>query len=213
MEDVTAFVLVGGKSSRMGRDKAYLELGGRTMLSRAIHVAAAVAGTVKIVGSFDRFRMFGLVVEDQYHERGPLGGIHAALKSSSTPLNLMLAVDLPFIDERFLTHLLSVAQRSTAIVTVPRSEGGWQPLCAVYRLEFGEIAEKALLEGKNRIDRLFGQVEVRAIEEQELVAWGCRENIFRNLNTPEDWKVAEKELKDLDATKVERRDHQEPYDK
>jgi len=67
---------------------------------------------------------------------------------------------------------------------------GWQPLCAVYRRDFAEAAETALRAGHNKIDRLFDLLEVRVINEDELVRAGFSLNILRNLNTPEELKVA-----------------------
>jgi molybdopterin-guanine dinucleotide biosynthesis protein A len=184
--DLTAFILAGGKSTRMGTDKAFLQLGGRTLLAHAMAVARAVAGEVRIVGDAARFASFGGVIEDVYGERGPLGGIHAALNATTTDLNLMLAVDLPFVESGLLEYLISQAQTSGAVVTVPRAGGGLQPLCAVYRREFGIIAERSLRAGKNKIDPLFTQVETRVLEEAELLHRGFSAEMFRNLNTPED---------------------------
>ena len=79
----------------MGRDKAFLELGGQTLLARALSLAGTVTEQVSIVGASEIFLGYGGVVEDLFPGRGPLGGIHAALISSATELNLMLAVDLP----------------------------------------------------------------------------------------------------------------------
>src|SRR6266545_2118960 len=106
MAKVTAFVLAGGKSTRMGTDKAFLEFQGRSLLQNALELAQNVAGEVRIVGDPERFSPWGTVVQDFYLDRGPLGGIHAALASSSTDLNLMIAVDLPFLDIPFLKHLV-----------------------------------------------------------------------------------------------------------
>ena len=191
---VTAFVLAGGTSSRMGSDKAFLRLGEETLLSRALKLAGAVASEVCIVGDAKKFAVFGQVVEDVYRERGPLGGIHAALSGSTTELNLMLAVDLPFVTQELLQYLLSRALESGAMVTVPRTGSGFQPLCAVYRRGFAEVAEQSLLEGKNKIDSLFASVETCVIEENELLRAGFSEQMFRNLNTHEELEKA-KELR------------------
>jgi len=182
--DVTAFVLAGGKSSRMGSDKAFLHLGAETLLSHALSVAGAAAAEVRIVGDAKKFAAFGRVVEDVYRGRGPLGGIHAALSSSTTDLNLLLAVDLPFVTANFIEYLLSRARESGAIVTLPRAGGGLQPLCAVYLRSFAEVAEQSLRAGKNKIDSLFATVGTRVIEEDELVRAGFSVGMFRNLNTP-----------------------------
>jgi molybdopterin-guanine dinucleotide biosynthesis protein A len=187
---VTAFILAGGKSSRMGADKAFLQLGDETLLARALKLAGAVAGDVRIVGDARSFSGFGRVVEDVYRDRGPLGGIHAALSSSVTELSLMLAVDLPFVGPKFLEYVLLRARESGATVTVPRTNSGLQPLCAVYRGGFAAVAEESLREGKNKIDSLFARVETCVIEEKELVRAGFSVEMFRNLNTPEEFEVA-----------------------
>jgi molybdopterin-guanine dinucleotide biosynthesis protein A len=187
---VTAFVLAGGKSSRMGSDKAFLRLGDETLLSQALKLGGTVAEAVWIVGDAKKFAAFGRVVEDVYRDRGPLGGIHAALSGSTTELNLMLAVDLPFVTQKLLQYVLSRALESGAMVTVPRTGSGVQPLCAVYRRGFAEVAEQSLLEGKNKIDSLFARVETCVIEESELVRAGFSEQMFRNLNTPEELEKA-----------------------
>jgi molybdopterin-guanine dinucleotide biosynthesis protein A len=191
MQGLAAFVLAGGKSTRMGADKALLELGDRTLLARALEVAGTVAEQVAIVGDPQRFLSYGRVVEDVYPERGPLGGIQAALAGQGGELNLMLAVDLPFVEPRFLQYLAAAAE-SAAIVTVPRTEDGWQPLCAIYRREFGAIAEAALRQGKNKIDALYAQVVTRVIDEKELRRMGFSTGMFRNLNTPQDFERAAK---------------------
>ncbi len=188
--EVTAFVLAGGKSSRMGSDKAFLQLGDENLLSRAIKLAGAVAKEVRIVGHARTFAGFGEVVEDVYRDRGPLGGIHAALSSSANEWNLMLAVDLPFVQPEFLRYLLQRARESNATVTVPRAGGGLQPLCAVYRDSFAKLAEAALRDGKNKIDLLFEKVATCVIEEDELERGGFSGKMFRNLNTPEEWEKA-----------------------
>jgi molybdopterin-guanine dinucleotide biosynthesis protein A len=187
---VTAFVLAGGKSSRMGSDKAFLHLGDETLLSRALKVAGAVTEDVRIVGDAKKFSAFGRVVEDVYRDRGPLGGIHGALSSSATELNLMLAVDQPFVTVDFLEYLLSRAHRSGAMVTLPRAGGGLQPLCAAYRRGFAQLAERSLRDGKNKIDSLFESVGTYVIEEDELGRAGFSAEIFRNLNTPEELEKA-----------------------
>jgi molybdopterin-guanine dinucleotide biosynthesis protein A len=191
--DIAAFILAGGKSTRMGTDKAFLEVGGRTLLSRALDVAATVTEDVAIVGDGSKFFPLGRVVEDLYPEQGPLGGIHAALASSHAALNLMLAVDMPYLETDFLQYLVSEASRSSALVTVPRIERGWQPLCAVYRRDFAAVAEDALRKHKNKITALFGQVETRTINQEEMARLNFSEAMFRNLNLPADLIAEENE--------------------
>ncbi len=190
--DVAAFVLTGGKSTRMGADKAFLELEGRTLLARALDVARASVPDVRIVGDAARFAAFAPVVEDVFPGCGPLGGIHAALRASTADLNLMLAVDMPFVTPELARSLVAWARKSEALVTVPRVGGGWQPLCAVYRRAFADVAEKALRAGRYKIDALFAEDRTQVVAEQELVAAGFSPDMFRNLNTQEELEAARK---------------------
>ena len=188
------FVLAGGRSSRMGTDKALLKFGGSTLLGRAISVLHSLSLDVTIIGDRTRFSALGTVIEDIYPNAGPLAGIHAALRQSSAELNLILAVDIPFVSSELLSFLLDCAEKTDAVVTVPRTAGGFQPLCAVYRPAFAGVAEEALRAGKNKIDPLFARVPTRIIDESELTAGGFSEKLFSNLNTPEDVQAVMPEL-------------------
>ena len=174
----------------MGTDKAFLELQGQTLLFRALQLVRSVTADFHIVGAREKFGRFGHVVEDLYFDRGPLGGIHAALSASSKDLNLILAVDLPQIEAAFLEYLIAKARAGEALVTVPRAGGGWQPLCAVYRRGFLDFADRALQEGRNKIDPLFKNISLAVIEESELTEAGFSTTMFQNLNTPEEFHAA-----------------------
>lgn len=187
---LAAFILAGGKSTRMGTDKAFMSLEGRTLLARALDLGRAVAFDVRIVGDASKFSAFAPVVEDVFRDRGPLGGIHAALRASSSELNVILAVDVPFVSQELLQYLVTRARSSSADVTVPRAGGGWQPLCAVYRREFADAAESALRAGHYKIDALFATVRVQPIGEEELTKAGFPPAMFRNLNTREELEAA-----------------------
>jgi molybdopterin-guanine dinucleotide biosynthesis protein A len=173
----------------MGTDKAFLSLGRLTLLEHAIATARAVCGTIVLVGDKERLRPFGWVVEDMFRGQGPLAGIHAGLSSASAEnLNLFLAVDTPAISAKLLEFLLDTAERTNAMVTVPRANGHTQPLCAVYRKGFALVAEQALMARQNKIDPLFSQVPCRIIEEEQIKALGFPSSIFDNVNTPDDWQ-------------------------
>jgi len=187
VNDVTAFILAGGKSTRMGTDKAFLRWQEGTLLDHVWEMAHELTPQVRIVADRNRFASYGAaVLEDIYPGCGPLGGIHAALSSTVSPWNLMLAVDLPLLSGRLLCYLVTRARESDASVTVPRVGGGLQPLCAVYRREFAEVAKRALEAGQNKIDLLFASVQTQTIEEEELLRAGFSREMFRNVNTPED---------------------------
>jgi molybdopterin-guanine dinucleotide biosynthesis protein A len=219
MTDVAAFVIAGGQSSRMGRDKAFLTLGGSTLLERALAVARSVSREVTIVGPREKFAACGRVIEDIYPGQGPLAGIHAALSGSAFELNLMIGVDTPFLDPEFVQYLVEQARTSGATVTVPvpgiphpiseiphpisppRFASGQahpgeirtgqpQPLCAVYRREFAAVAEDALRQGRNPIVPLFAGVTTREIGDLEMQELAFDPRMFDNLNTPEEWDQA-----------------------
>jgi molybdopterin-guanine dinucleotide biosynthesis protein A len=195
------FILAGGRSSRMGTDKAFLEFGGQTLLDRALAVVGTVSSSVMIVGDPNKFAKYGETkygstkygpaVADIFPGCGPLAGIHAALTHSSAELNLMLAVDMPFVSTELLDFLFKVAEEDDAIVTVPRVGKGLQPLCAVYRPAFCATAEQSLREGNYKVDAAFSGVGICVIEEAELATAGFSERCFFNVNTPQDHLAAE----------------------
>jgi molybdopterin-guanine dinucleotide biosynthesis protein A len=189
--DVSAFILAGGKSTRMGADKAFVTLDGRTLLARTVELARSVTPDVRVVGDPAKFAGFGPVVEDVFRGCGPLGGIHAALRVSNTELNLILAVDVPFVSLALLQYLIRRGRDSaSATITVVRAGGGWQPLCAVYRRDFADVAEQSLREGRYKIDTLFETTQTQVIREEELEAAGFSSKMFRNLNTREELEAA-----------------------
>jgi molybdopterin-guanine dinucleotide biosynthesis protein A len=193
VDDVAAFVLAGGKSTRMGTDKAFLELGGVTLIEHALDLLKHVTSRVFVVGDEAKFGKYGEVVQDVYRDCGPLGGIHAALVSTTSDFNFVLGVDLPFVSKIFIERLLFRAKQEGAVVSVPRCGSRFQPLCAVYRKEFAAVANKSLLAGRNKIDSLFAHVKTEIVEEAELVREGFSVDMFRNLNTLADWEQAKLE--------------------
>lgn len=176
-----AFILAGGKSSRMGEDKAFLRLNGKSLLETARELVSHVCGKVSVVG--DRARFGPEAIEDVYPDSGPLGGIHAALAATKSDLNLVIAVDTPFLEPKFLRWMLHRAATTHSIVTVPRLASGFQPLCAVYRRSFKGFAEEALKAGKFKIDPLYAKVRTCPITDAELNHLAFDLRMFDNLNT------------------------------
>jgi molybdenum cofactor guanylyltransferase len=190
MTDACSFILAGGNSSRMGVDKAFLQFHGSTLLAHALAVARSAAAEVRVIGSHQKFDSFAQTIEDQFPGCGPLAGIHAALSSSTCDYNLILAVDMPFVNSTFLDYLFAQSRLTDATVTLPRDGARFQPLCAVYRRAFAPLAAAALRARKYRIDDLFSKLPLRVIDEVELLQQGFSLEIFRNLNTPEEFKQA-----------------------
>ncbi len=193
--DLTAFILAGGKSTRMGADKAFVVLDGQTLLARALNVARSITPNVRIVGDPAKFAAFAPVVEDIFPNCGPLGGIHAALSSSKTDLNLILAVDVPFVSPALLHYLVKRASNSAALVTVAHTGEGYQALCAIYPRVFAEAAEESLQVGRYKIDALFPPATTQIITKEELANAGFSPSLFRNLNTPKELSEASESAK------------------
>ena len=193
VQDASIFILAGGRSTRMGSDKALLRLGSKTLLERALLLGVQLGGNVKVVGARERYAEFGAeVVEDEFQQCGPLAGIHAALGASATELNLLLAVDTPMVSAEFLRYLVKRAAATTdALATVPDADGGIQGTCAVYRRPFRAVAEQQLRRGKYKITDALALVRVEYVEENEIREAGFDPaKLFANLNTPEEFARA-----------------------
>lgn len=190
-KSLTGFVLAGGASTRMGRDKTQISWGSGTLLTHAIERMRLISDDVRVVGRVEANNLPVPVLTDKLSDIGPLAGIHSALSHSRTDWNLILAVDLPLITPRMLVWLadLRLADESKTAI-VPRVKSRLQPLCAVYhRGSLSEI-EHALMRHESSIHRLLEQLNTRIIEEEQLIANGFSPEMFLNVNTPEDLEVA-----------------------
>src|SRR5690242_10756547 len=132
---VGGFILVGGESSRMGRDKARLRFQSRLLVE---HVAAQLmpfVDQVVLIGHPERYRDLNLqCLPDSRPNMGPLAGIETALLSRRAEWNIITACDMPAIETHWLVRLLDVARRTAAVCVVARDAAGVvQPLCAIYR--------------------------------------------------------------------------------
>ena len=186
------FVLTGGMSTRMGQDKALMEVRGRPLV---LHVADAVQDavhSVTLVGSMEKYGTLCLpVLEDREPGHGPLSGIHAALKDTRTPLNLVVGCDMPFLHADFLQFLVQVAMVADAQVTVAESlEFGFEALCAVYNRDILPAVEQAMIAGERKLSRLYEGLRVRSVSPDECRPYNPHGFLFHNVNTPEDFEQA-----------------------
>lgn len=171
------YVLTGGRSSRMGRDKALLPFRGRTLVECVAQNVATVTGAVKLVGSKGKYGSLGLpVIEDRVPGCGPLSGIEAALADSTAALTLIVACDMPSLNPDFLAWILNEAEQSDAAVTWVKDE----PLCAVYRPAARAAATAALAEGRYKVALAFASLNVKCLTATDL-------SPLANTNTPEEW--------------------------
>lgn len=182
----SAVILAGGESSRMGRDKAWLEADGQTLIAAAVEKAhRAGAGEVFISGRSgkDYSALQCPVLLDLKPGCGPLGGIERALHACAAPLLLVLAVDMPHMTAEFLQRMASRCNRETGVV--PKLKGRLEPLAAIYPRHCHEIAFDAIAKSHHAV-RDFAEA-CRKIKAVRIAAVRpADENCFTNWNTPAD---------------------------
>jgi molybdopterin-guanine dinucleotide biosynthesis protein A len=181
------FVVAGGLSTRMGRDKALLPWQGSTLLDHAIARLAAVCSDVRILcGSAPRYEDRGRrVVVDAIPDGGPLAGVAAGLESAGDAPGLYLGVDLPLVTVALLAALLEMEDADAAVPVTP---GGPEPLCAVYRPGCRAAVRARLAAGDRKMTSFWPDVRVRTLEGSALAAFGDPRRIFRNVNAPADYR-------------------------
>ncbi len=194
---VTGFVLAGGASRRMGRDKAKLLLGDETMVERQLRLLRSVCRSAVVLGP--PANLAGITSAgsplpcwpDELPGRGPLGGLYTGLRRTRTDFNLFLSCDLPFMETPFLHMLCQRALECRADVTVPESrDHGREPLCAVYRRRALAAIRKSLAAAEYKVDRFFSRVRCEVVPWSEIARAGFAPRIFANMNTPEDYEAA-----------------------
>ena len=174
------FVLVGGRSSRMGRDKALIPWAGQTLAQRAASVLAEVTHPVILIGSPKRYHQLGYAVQpDLFDQCGPAGGIATALRISTTDWNLVAACDMPGLTAAALQMLLDKCDSTAMDCIVAAGETGLEPLCAVYHRRCLRVFERSLEEGRFRMREIVAGLRLETVAQIDPA-------VFRNLNTPGD---------------------------
>lgn len=188
-ENITVQIMAGGESRRMGTDKAFVTLGGKTLLERAVETWKDWGSAVFLsVGGEDREKVApaGTVpVFDRYPACGPMGGLHGGLLACKTEFILLCAVDSPFLKPEHARKLVEAIGSSDACVYV--RDGQPQPLFGLYRTTCLSVAQTLLMQGELRMSRLLEAVHTVSIPAED-------PSVFRNLNTPEEVAEAEKEF-------------------
>ena len=177
----SGFVLAGGHSSRMGRDKALLPYQGTTLVQYVARAVQAAAGAVALVGDPARYSALGYpVYRDKFPGCGPLGGVYTALDISSTDWNLIVACDMPAVSVEVLESLIEGANGSGANCVVATGPGGEpEPLLAVYHRRCLPLLERAIREKWFKMKEL-----VTALGAQ---AQPVHAGVLSNVNTPAEW--------------------------
>lgn len=193
--NVAAFVLAGGASRRMGRDKALLELGGVLMIVRTLRLLEPLVSAVAAVAPTERYTSLGLrVVEDRWPGAGPLGGIVTALSTSSADWNLILACDLPFLTAEWIDWLISRTVHCSAQAIVPKSKQGLEPLAAIYHRDCGPVFAAAFERGVRSVREALRHVTIDHIARNQWPALDSSGVLLRNINTLDDFAKLQDEF-------------------
>lgn len=174
-------MLVGGRSSRMGRDKALLPYRGTTLAQWVARETVRAAGSAFLIGDPERYRNLGYpVVPDCWPGEGPLSGILTALRHSIAPWNLIVACDMPGLTSAFLRGLLEAAERNGTTTLPVGPSGNLEPLCGVWRRDSLAAVEAAFTAGVRKVAEALNGIAPALYPVAEV-------RHFQNVNTPEDF--------------------------
>lgn len=189
---LSAAVLTGGRSRRMGTDKALVELAGRPLVEHAIQAVATISDDVFLVGARDSYSRFHVrVVDDDYPGTGPLGGIATALRHARHDRVLVVACDMPSLSPSLLAAMAGLSDDVDAMVpatAASRSRQGstqtYETLHAIYRRSCLDAIERSLAAGQFKVAGFLGDVRVRVLNEEWLREYDPSLASFANANTP-----------------------------
>ncbi len=183
--DITGFVLAGGKSSRMGTDKALLKIQEETLLKRMIDLISPFCNTVSIGGQNAGYSSFGVsIIPDLFSDRGPLAGLYSCLKSSSSEWNLFIGVDVPFVNNELIELLISNISECDCVI--PRHSGGIEPLIGLYNKRANPVIEEMIESGNYKLMNLIAKLNTCFLDCDFLIKKHPR--LFMNINRLEDFR-------------------------
>lgn len=189
-DSIEGFILVGGRSSRMGEDKALLVLDEQSFVERISEALSEIARRQSLVGARRHYRSRLRNVPDVFAEWGALGGLHAALSNCEARWAAVVACDLPFVTGELFRRLAGLRSDYDAVVPV-QQDGREQPLCALYRTDVcSRRAEELIKSGERRPRALLASVRTRRVAFDELADLEGAHLFFMNINTPEDYEQA-----------------------
>jgi len=195
MDEIGAVILAGGKSNRMGKDKAFLLLGNKPLFEYVLKVCAHLFKDIMVITKDpDPFLKYPVRVERDIVDAGALGGLYTGLSLALTPFVFCVACDMPFLREEFVKYLISLKNGYDAVV--PMGPDGLHPLCAVYSKSCLNPIEKSIAEGNRRISSFFKEIKLRLVKAEEVRIFDPQFLSFFNINTPSDLRRAEKALKE-----------------
>ncbi|MFQ5657831.1 MAG: molybdenum cofactor guanylyltransferase [Candidatus Methylomirabilales bacterium] len=196
---ISGVILAGGKSTRMGRNKAVLEIGGKRLIDRLVDGLQGIFPEVIIVantpGLYDYLGV--RVVPDLIPGKGSLGGIYTAAAEASHPWAYVMACDMPFFNSPLIRYLASLTTDWDAVV--PYTDD-WEPLYALYAKACLPAMERLVRSDDLKISRFFPSVRVRRVDRAEIRPYDPQGLSLFNMNTPEEFARAEEWWRQLPAT-------------
>jgi molybdenum cofactor guanylyltransferase len=191
-----AIILSGGKSSRMGTNKALLKLNEKTTIERMVDKLKIYFDDIILVtNDMETYQFLGVkMVSDYYPGKGPLAGFHAGLCASDYDVNFITACDMPFLSGELAATLVGMIDHHDALV--PVINGKMQTLCAVFHKKSVNKIEECIENGRLPIKHLLDHINVLYVTEKELEAYSNvdMERVFFNMNHPQDYEDAKKWL-------------------
>jgi len=205
-DDITAIILSGGKSLRMGTNKSLLKIGDKTIIERLRDLLQSMfKDVILITNDPDDYKFLGLpIYEDIFRHRGPLAGIHSGLKHSKTNINFIISCDLPFMKKEMINYLIEY--KTDKLITVAKADGFIQQLAGKYSKECLSPSEEILKEGVNNENRddvqkkrkcnvlnLIDTVGAEIIPAESLPFY--KEELYFNMNRTEDYNLLLEKLR------------------
>ena len=186
MEGVTGFILLGGKSSRYGSNKAFVEIEGVRLVDRVARVMKSIFHRIVLLTNTPEEYAFleTPMVEDLIKGLGPMGGIYTGLMTLPGEVGFFVACDMPFLSESLIRHMVDV--RDDFDVVVPRMDWMLEPLHALYSKKSLPAIREAIRQDQHQILKCFAELRVRYIDEEELRLWDPKLRSFFNINKPQD---------------------------
>ncbi|MEK6725653.1 MAG: molybdenum cofactor guanylyltransferase [Deltaproteobacteria bacterium] len=190
--EVTGIILAGGKSSRMGRNKALLDFGGRSIIEHTVDLFKSIFPEVILVTNTpEEYANLGIkTVTDIFPGKGSLGGIYTGLVHSSHDYSFIASCDMPFLRRELIEFLINLNKGYD--VVVPRLRDGHEPLHAVYSKKCINKIKEMINKGDLRIIGFYPEVRVKEVTEDELAPYISEPSPFVNINTPEEYDDAVK---------------------
>lgn len=188
---IQAFILAGGKSSRMGTDKGFAVLEGKTFISRISAVVSQQFPDLIIITNNNNYDNLGFrVMGDIIPEQGPIGGIYTGLINSDSEINLFVSCDIPLITPELISFLVSKYKNQNALVV--KHQNGIEPLCGIYSKNISSTLLQLIEEKKLSMHNALNKISADTIDITNEDFYS--KNILKNINSPDELKKAEEDL-------------------